>query len=171
MRGAGTRTGARCSAPSPCSARCSICRAGCPAKPCSCTPDVHILCRSPEPPWRSIRPGLSAQLLATHSSRCVPLGETDYRWLTQIDVSLQPTGGTGKLLWHALGGETIELIHHNVRRRGPRRSGDAGRGRGVARGGDGGRPDPNKGTQGKLIAPLRKGRHVALRRLVVTLLC
>lgn len=40
--------------------------------------------------------------------------ETNYRWLTQVYVSVQPTSGTGKLLWHALGAKTIELIHQNV---------------------------------------------------------
>ncbi len=40
--------------------------------------------------------------------------ETDYRWLSQVYVSVQPTTGTGKLLWHALGAKTIELIHQNV---------------------------------------------------------
>ena len=40
--------------------------------------------------------------------------EVDYRWLTQVYVSVQPTSGTGKLVWHALGAKTIELIHQNV---------------------------------------------------------
>jgi type I restriction enzyme, R subunit len=40
--------------------------------------------------------------------------ETDYRWLTQVYVSVQPTSGTGRLVWHALGAKTIELIHQNV---------------------------------------------------------
>jgi type I restriction enzyme R subunit len=40
--------------------------------------------------------------------------ETDYRWLTQIYMSVQPTSGAGKLVWHALGAKTIELIHQNV---------------------------------------------------------
>jgi len=40
--------------------------------------------------------------------------EVDYRWLTQIYTSVQPTTGTGKLIWHALGAKTIELIHKNV---------------------------------------------------------
>jgi type I restriction enzyme, R subunit len=40
--------------------------------------------------------------------------ETDYRWLTQVYVSVQPSSGTGKLVWHALGAKTIELIHQNV---------------------------------------------------------
>ena len=40
--------------------------------------------------------------------------ETDYRWLSQVYVSVQPTSGNGKLIWHALGAKTIELIHQNV---------------------------------------------------------
>ncbi len=40
--------------------------------------------------------------------------EVDYRWLTQVYASVQPTSGTGKLIWHALGAKTIELIHQNV---------------------------------------------------------
>lgn len=40
--------------------------------------------------------------------------EVDYRWLTQVYVSVQPTSGTGRLVWHALGAKTIELIHQNV---------------------------------------------------------
>jgi type I restriction enzyme R subunit len=40
--------------------------------------------------------------------------ETDYRWLSQVYVSVQPTTGMGKLVWHALGAKTIELIHQNV---------------------------------------------------------
>ncbi|MBK9648807.1 MAG: HsdR family type I site-specific deoxyribonuclease [Deltaproteobacteria bacterium] len=40
--------------------------------------------------------------------------QADYRWLSQVYVSVQPTSGTGKLLWHALGAKTIELIHQNV---------------------------------------------------------
>jgi type I restriction enzyme R subunit len=40
--------------------------------------------------------------------------ETDYRWLTQVYVSVQPASGQGKLLWHALGAKTLDLIHQNV---------------------------------------------------------
>ena len=40
--------------------------------------------------------------------------ETDYKWLTQVYTSVQPTSGTGKLIWQALGAKTIELIHRNV---------------------------------------------------------
>lgn len=40
--------------------------------------------------------------------------EADYRWLTQVYLSVQPTSGTGRLIWHVLGAKTIELIHQNV---------------------------------------------------------
>jgi type I restriction enzyme R subunit len=40
--------------------------------------------------------------------------EKDYRWLTQVYESLKPPSGNGRLLWHALGAKTIELIHENV---------------------------------------------------------
>ena len=40
--------------------------------------------------------------------------ESDYRWLSQVYISVQPTSGTGALLWHSLGAKTIELIHQNI---------------------------------------------------------
>jgi type I restriction enzyme R subunit len=40
--------------------------------------------------------------------------EADYRWLTQVFVSFKPATGNGRLIWHALGAKTIELIHQNV---------------------------------------------------------
>jgi type I restriction enzyme R subunit len=40
--------------------------------------------------------------------------EQDYRWLAQVYVSVQPTTGTGGLIWHALGAKTIDLIHENI---------------------------------------------------------
>jgi type I restriction enzyme R subunit len=40
--------------------------------------------------------------------------EADYRWLSQVYVSIQPTTGNGQLIWHTLGAKTIELIHQNV---------------------------------------------------------
>ena len=39
----------------------------------------------------------------------------DYKWLTQVYESVKPPSGHGKLLWHALGAKTIDLIHKNVR--------------------------------------------------------
>ncbi len=38
----------------------------------------------------------------------------DYRWLTQVYESVKPPSGQGKLLWHALGAKTVELIHEHV---------------------------------------------------------
>lgn len=40
--------------------------------------------------------------------------EDDYRWLGQVYESVKPPSGSGKLLWHALGAKTLELIHENV---------------------------------------------------------
>ena len=40
--------------------------------------------------------------------------QTDYIWLSQVYESLKPPGGNGKLLWHALGAKTLEIIHDNV---------------------------------------------------------
>ncbi|MER2518920.1 MAG: HsdR family type I site-specific deoxyribonuclease [Candidatus Accumulibacter phosphatis] len=40
--------------------------------------------------------------------------ETDYKWLSQVYQSVQPSSGHGRLIWHALGAKTIELIHQNV---------------------------------------------------------
>ncbi|MCC6896863.1 MAG: HsdR family type I site-specific deoxyribonuclease [Anaerolineae bacterium] len=38
----------------------------------------------------------------------------DYRWLSQVYESVKPTSGHGKLIWHALGAKTLDLIHENV---------------------------------------------------------
>ena len=40
--------------------------------------------------------------------------EAGYRWLTQVYESVKPPSGNGKLLWHALGAKTVELINENV---------------------------------------------------------
>ncbi len=40
--------------------------------------------------------------------------ETDYRWLTQVYESVKPPSGNGRLLWHALGAKTVDLINENV---------------------------------------------------------
>lgn len=45
---------------------------------------------------------------------CLGPYETDYRWLTQVYESVKPPSGNGKLLWHALGAKTVELINRNV---------------------------------------------------------
>ncbi|WP_319779064.1 type I restriction endonuclease subunit R [Maridesulfovibrio sp.] len=45
---------------------------------------------------------------------CLGEFESDYKWLTQVYESVKPPSGNGKLLWHALGAKTIELVHSNV---------------------------------------------------------
>src|SRR4030095_3757521 len=45
---------------------------------------------------------------------CLSPYQTDYRWLTQVYESVKPPSGNGKLLWHALGAKTLELINENV---------------------------------------------------------
>lgn len=40
--------------------------------------------------------------------------EKDYKWLSQVYQSVQPSSGHGKLIWHSLGAKTVELIHQNV---------------------------------------------------------
>lgn len=40
--------------------------------------------------------------------------QQDYKWLTQVYESVRPPSGNGKLLWHALGAKTVELINENV---------------------------------------------------------
>jgi type I restriction enzyme, R subunit len=45
---------------------------------------------------------------------CLSPYETDYKWLTQVYESVKPPSGNGKLLWHALGAKTVELINQNV---------------------------------------------------------
>ena len=40
--------------------------------------------------------------------------EKDYKWLSQVYQSVQPSSGHGRLIWHSLGAKTIELIHQNV---------------------------------------------------------
>lgn len=39
---------------------------------------------------------------------------SDYRWLSQVYESVRPPSGRGRLLWHALGAKTVDLIHQNV---------------------------------------------------------
>ncbi len=40
--------------------------------------------------------------------------EKDFRWLTQVYESVKPPSGHGRLLWHALGAKTVDLINQNV---------------------------------------------------------
>jgi type I restriction enzyme R subunit len=45
---------------------------------------------------------------------CLSPYQTDYTWLTQVYESVKPPSGNGKLLWHALGAKTVDLINENV---------------------------------------------------------
>ncbi len=45
---------------------------------------------------------------------CLQPYRADYRWLSEIYESIKPPSGQGKLLWHALGAKTVELIHENI---------------------------------------------------------
>lgn len=45
---------------------------------------------------------------------CLGPYEKDYRWLTQVYESVKPPSGNGKLLWHALGAKTVDLINQNI---------------------------------------------------------
>jgi type I restriction enzyme R subunit len=40
--------------------------------------------------------------------------DDDYVWVTQVYQSVQPPSGNGKLLWHALGAKTIEIINEHI---------------------------------------------------------
>lgn len=45
---------------------------------------------------------------------CLAQYTSDYKWLSQVYESIKPPSGRGKMLWHALGAKTIELVHENV---------------------------------------------------------
>ena len=53
--------------------------------------------------WEAISPD---PMLGAH--------EQDYRWLTDVYESVRPVDVTGRLVWHALGAKTIELINEHV---------------------------------------------------------
>jgi len=53
--------------------------------------------------WEAVSPDSSLEAYAT-----------DYRWISQVYESVKPPSGRGKMLWHALGAKTIELVHENV---------------------------------------------------------
>jgi type I restriction enzyme, R subunit len=40
--------------------------------------------------------------------------EDDYRWLTDVYESVRPSDITGRLVWHALGAKTLDLINEHV---------------------------------------------------------
>jgi type I restriction enzyme R subunit len=51
---------------------------------------------------------------ALSPDRCLNPYEKEYQWLTQVYESVRPVSGNGRLLWHALGAKTIDLINQNV---------------------------------------------------------
>jgi type I restriction enzyme R subunit len=58
--------------------------------------------------------GLANIWEALSPDQCLNPYQTDYRWVTQVYESVKPPSGNGKLLWHALGAKTIQLINENV---------------------------------------------------------
>ena len=38
----------------------------------------------------------------------------DYKWLSQVYESVQPPSASGRLIWHALGPKTLEIINENI---------------------------------------------------------
>lgn len=45
---------------------------------------------------------------------CLSPYQEDYKWLMNVYESIKPPSGHGKLLWHALGAKTLELIHEHI---------------------------------------------------------
>jgi type I restriction enzyme R subunit len=63
--------------------------------------------------------GASFSYLAQHWEALSPdpvLGpyRSDYLWLSDVYQSVQPPSGSGKLIWHAFGAKTTELINEHV---------------------------------------------------------
>ncbi len=58
--------------------------------------------------------GLNQLWEALSPDPCLTGFAADYRWLSQVYESIKPPSGNGKLVWHALGAKTTELIHENV---------------------------------------------------------
>ncbi|MDG4837159.1 type I restriction endonuclease subunit R [Micromonospora sp. WMMD967] len=53
--------------------------------------------------WETFSPD---PILSTHAA--------DYRWLTDVYESVRPSDIAGRLVWHALGAKTLELINEHV---------------------------------------------------------
>jgi type I restriction enzyme R subunit len=51
---------------------------------------------------------------ALHPDACLTPFRADYEWLADVYESVKPPSGHGKLLWHALGAKTLELIKDHV---------------------------------------------------------
>jgi type I restriction enzyme R subunit len=59
--------------------------------------------------WEAISPD---PMLSQH--------EADYRWLSDVYESVRPSDITGRLVWHALGAKTLDLINQHVQVEVPR---------------------------------------------------
>jgi methylase of polypeptide subunit release factors len=51
---------------------------------------------------------------AVHPDPCLEPHRADYEWLTDVYESVKPPSGHGKLLWHALGAKTLQLIKDHI---------------------------------------------------------
>ena len=51
---------------------------------------------------------------ALHPDACLEPHRKDYEWLTDVYESIKPPSGHGKLLWHALGAKTLQLIKDHI---------------------------------------------------------
>jgi type I restriction enzyme R subunit len=51
---------------------------------------------------------------ALSPDECLEPHRTDYKWLTDVYESVRPPSGHGKLLWHALGAKTLDLIKEHI---------------------------------------------------------
>ncbi len=58
---------------------------------------------------------------ASARTRCWREHEADYRWLTDVYESVRPSDITGRLVWHALGAKTLDLINQHVQVEVPQR--------------------------------------------------
>jgi len=51
---------------------------------------------------------------AISPDECLRQYKDDYRWLTEVYESIKPASGIGKLVWHALGAKTLEIVNEHV---------------------------------------------------------
>src|SRR5262249_6748549 len=63
---------------------------------------------------------------AIHPDPCLEPFRDDYCWLTDVYESVKPPSGHGKLLWHALGAKTLQLIKEHIHVSGIREDLEAG---------------------------------------------
>ena len=45
---------------------------------------------------------------------CLEEFKDTYRWLSQVYVSVKPTSGRGKLIWHVLGAKTLDIMNEHA---------------------------------------------------------